>query len=509
MNAKINKEALQSPAMVKHQSPRIRNSRGLMLVCIAGALGAWNFLLSMPSTTNHSPPTVENHQAQRQETSLKAGAELSLVKDNVPNTSLSIPHANVSESVRPSSIETRNDTTTSFQFDKNDIQAGFPVTRFTPHVMEVVNRYHFDKIHECEVLFHFVVPSENGAHPTVECETTSARGNNIRTWWCRVLRQDVFLPRKQRTLPFNVSFAVSIQDYLWHRDRHACIGNSNNGGNFSITNFLEIQRMANRRHYRSLPWENRSSIPIFRGTPWIREVAYRKIDRSASNESSIYNQVLRMSPRLMAVDYSLRNPSLLNARTGHRGPNVDTKNDTIWMENSTMGLYKLLENDKIAVENYYKKNQVAVVLCGIGAAFRTTIHMETTTTVVLQDCDKLEWFTNLMTPFEHYIPLQKDLGDLDERMKWIQSHPNQVRDIAEKGHTFYNDYLSFERNEEHIYELVYRLALAKHQLDTQSNDTSTTVSSAEGPVGKATSGGVRISATLARVRSMKGALASS
>lgn len=117
---------------------------------------------------------------------------------------------------------------------------------------------------------------------------------------------------------------------------------------------------------------------------------------------------------------------------------------------------------------------MAVVLCGIGAAFRTSIHLETTTAVVLQDCDKLEWFTNLMTPLKHYIPMRKDFFDLDEKMKWIQSHPQQVRAIAENGHQFYLDYLSFERNEEHIHELVYRLTLAKHQLEDaklESNDS--------------------------------------
>ena len=43
--------AIQVAAMIVQQPSRIRHSRGLMLVCIAGVLGAWNFLSISPTTT--------------------------------------------------------------------------------------------------------------------------------------------------------------------------------------------------------------------------------------------------------------------------------------------------------------------------------------------------------------------------------------------------------------------------------------------------------------------------
>lgn len=112
---------------------------------------------------------------------------------------------------------------------------------------------------------------------------------------------------------------------------------------------------------------------------------------------------------------------------------------------------------------------VTLVLCGLGASFRTSIHLSTATAVVLQECDYHEWFTSLLVPFQHYIPLAKDLSDIGERMKWIRENPRRVKKIAEKGQQFYYDYLSFERNEEHIYEFVYRLSLKRAQYEqTQS-----------------------------------------
>jgi hypothetical protein len=87
--------------------------------------------------------------------------------------------------------------------------------------------------------------------------------------------------------------------------------------------------------------------------------------------------------------------------------------------------------------------------------------------VVLQDCPQHEWFvhhnTHLLVPYQHYIPLDSELTNLREVLKWVAEHPTQVYEIAQRGRQFYQDYLSFERNYEHFYELIYRLAIKKQQ----------------------------------------------
>lgn len=447
--------------ILPHPPPRIRHNKGLVLVCIAGVLGAWNFLSISPTLMTTLLARTLNQPAG------KLFTQATDLGENTAQSTTSERLLSTIKSLRSTIDKVHNNRTLHQNVELDGIQSTFPFTRFTPHVMEVVNQYHFDKVPECHMRFHFNVQGEN-SQPTIQCEHGDHRGEAPKQWWCIVLRRRVFAPRKERFLPYNVSFGVSIEDFLYPRDRNACIGNSNNGGNFSITNFLEIKRMnPGGTRYKSLPWEERNRIPIFRGTPWVDRAKYRFLNRK--NESLIYDKVLSMSPRLKAVDYSIRNPSLLDARVSRARPNLDNvENDPIWMENSTVGLYKLCQDDTIPMVSYYQDYQVAVVLCGIGAAFRTSVHMETSTAVVLQECGKHEWFRNLLVPFEHYIPLENDLSDLDEKMKWIQSHPQQVREIAERGRQFNLDYLSFERNEEHIYELIYRLALAKKEFDTKS-----------------------------------------
>jgi len=421
--------------MVSKQSPRARMGMALVLVCIVGVVGAWNVLFSAYNAARQGPTAVSVEHHQHKESESKPKAE---------------------DASHDKNLTRSNDTLT---------QESFPVTRFTPHVMQVVEMFDFSQQENlCDIHILVEVPRAN-AVPTVNCTKITVRGNGIINWWCTVLNNIL----QERTLPYNVSFAVSAQDYLWRREKNnACLGSSSEGGDFTITNFLEIKRMFENIHYNSLAWDKRKQTPIFRGTPWVNESLYKKVDRT--NESAIYQQVLDISPRLKAVDFSLRHPKLLNARV-HRDPNVDTQNDTIWWKNSTVGLRRLLTNDFIKSYLYYRNYQSALVLCGIGASFRTSIHLETSTAVILQECDKKEWFTPLMTPFEHYIPIQHNLQDLGTKLKWIQNHPVKVRRIAENGRQFYQDYLSFDRNEEHIYEFVYRLAVAKAQYDDKIVDS--------------------------------------
>jgi hypothetical protein len=75
----------------------------------------------------------------------------------------------------------------------------------------------------------------------------------------------------------------------------------------------------------------------------------------------------------------------------------------------------------------------------------------------------------MMIPYQHYIPLAEDLSDLYETMHWVKKNPAKVRQIAENGKRFYERYLSFEKNEVHIAELAYRMALLKSERDSKGS----------------------------------------
>lgn len=63
-----------------------------------------------------------------------------------------------------------------------------------------------------------------------------------------------------------------------------------------------------------------------------------------------------------------------------------------------------------------------------------------------------------MMPFVEYIPLNYNVSNLEETLIWIKENPTKVKEIVATGRLFHERYLSFEKMEEFLYELVYRLA---------------------------------------------------
>lgn len=44
-----------------------------------------------------------------------------------------------------------------------------------------------------------------------------------------------------------------------------------------------------------------------------------------------------------------------------------------------------------------------------------------------------QWYTHRLVPWEHYVPVAADLGDLVERIAWCRANPDQAAAIAERG----------------------------------------------------------------------------
>jgi hypothetical protein len=383
------------------------------------------------------------------------------------------------------------------------VNSEFPVTKFTPNVMGLLKLVSLKRVKECAIQFHISV-NDQGMVYAIQCHPPN---NAISLPWCKVLH-DLFSDSARRPLPGNgVAFGMSDQDYTDPKIRknRGCFASSSPGGRFAVPNFLDILEMAKHTSYHpiTIPWQKRSRIPIWRGTLW------QKGDLNMTDESSstttILEELSRQTPRAKAVLFAKQRPDLLNARISSKRGFLDTRESEkrlLWEHNATNGLHRLLPLDWIPAEQYYTQHQVALVLgtfgvwqfaqndeisgvssfdhsiilvltscilacrlsftCilgGIGASFRTSTHLSTATAVILQAYSYEEWFTKQLIAWEHYIPLAEDLSNLNETLHWVRTNPNQVRDIAIKGHEFYLDFLSFQSNQDHIYELLYRMSL--------------------------------------------------
>jgi len=265
-------------------------------------------------------------------------------------------------------------------------------------------------------------------------------------------------------LPYNVTTGYSYGDYTRPTHRTLpCWANSDLYGQFSVPNMEDLINM-NRVHgwrgdgpdsYRwpfdgdKIPLHDRQPLPIFRGRLWIFEGGYAQ--QNATNLA-----------RWKAVVLSIRRPDLLNARFSKIAGDVPLQEQLLpTIQNETMR-EQLVKVDEIPAKEYFRKNQVALVLTGIGAAFRLSNHFMTRTAVILHQCDMQEWYTKYLRPYVHYIPLKNDMSDLIEVLLWVKDHPEQLRTIAEQGRMFWEQFLAFDRHEQHFYELIYRMSEYEH-----------------------------------------------
>ena len=74
---------------------------------------------------------------------------------------------------------------------------------------------------------------------------------------------------------------------------------------------------------------------------------------------------------------------------------------------------------------------------GVTCTFTSLSWKLLTGSVVLkQITSDIMWYYPNLIPWEHYIPVQKDLGDLVEKVIWAKTHDTEARLIAENGRRF-------------------------------------------------------------------------
>ncbi len=281
--------------------------------------------------------------------------------------------------------------------------------------------------------------------------------------------------QQQRIFPIgNLTIPISVMDKITY-PQVCALGSSSRGGYFSVYNYQDVRTWRDNITLPTpLPWNERSKIPVWRGTAWLGvENEPRKMldEELASNLKRVHSEkdrkkfgqeflvkmlnASKFHKRLTLCHFSNQHPELLNAKLAVK----DGIPREYWPNNASNGFDSFLPFDKIPVNDYYTKYQVSVIMGGHGAAFRTARILGQGIAVLLQDFPFEEWFVQYMTPFVHYIPLSRDLHDLGPRLQWIVENPSKVHDIAMAGQAFYQKYLSHDAMDEFYYELIFRLMM--------------------------------------------------
>lgn len=170
------------------------------------------------------------------------------------------------------------------------------------------------------------------------------------------------------------------------------------------------------------PWEDKIEQAVFRGSATGCNMDESNIRIKAANLSKEYPEYIdagitslnRKIKKNIGKPLSVIDPQVIKNRTG---------------------FMKLDEK---------KKYKYILNLEGHVSAFRLGFEFSLGSVILLPESKYYLWFSFLLKPYEHYIPIKSDLSDLIEKIKWCKESDKECKRIAENGVKFYNKYLTRE-----------------------------------------------------------------
>ena len=75
------------------------------------------------------------------------------------------------------------------------------------------------------------------------------------------------------------------------------------------------------------------------------------------------------------------------------------------------------------------------------SAFRLSYEMNMGSVILLVESDWKLWYSDMIKPYVHYVPVKKDLSDLVAIIEWCKENDEKCNEIAENAVAFYDKYL--------------------------------------------------------------------
>jgi len=99
------------------------------------------------------------------------------------------------------------------------------------------------------------------------------------------------------------------------------------------------------------------------------------------------------------------------------------------------GKLKAQNNTYISLPDHCKYRYL-IDIEGRGYSGRLKLLMFSGRLIFIQDRPWREFFFDEMTPFEHFVPVRNDLGDLSEKLDWAEANPAEVSRIGANARQF-------------------------------------------------------------------------
>lgn len=179
----------------------------------------------------------------------------------------------------------------------------------------------------------------------------------------------------------------------------------------------------------TIPWKSKKPTAVFRGgTTGCGTTIETNMRLKASHISAMGLSDENGIPYLDAGIHKWN----LRPRKNQNSPYLKT----IELSSLTFGLSKPLTPLEQASYKYILN------IDGHVSAFRLSLELSLGSVILLVKSNWKLWYSDMLKPYVHYVPIEADLSDLIEKIKWCRNNDDKCEQIAQNARDFYRTYLS-------------------------------------------------------------------
>lgn len=185
-------------------------------------------------------------------------------------------------------------------------------------------------------------------------------------------------------------------------------------------------------------WESKKSMAVFRG----------------SNTGCGYND--QNNTRLKLANLGRNNPNLLDVGITNWNLRIRKNKDSPYLQIPDVGDLNLIGKLSPEQQSNYK---FLINVDGHVSAFRLSLELSMGSCILLVESPEKwkMWFSDLLEPYVHYIPIKSDLSDLMDQLSWCLKNDSKCKTIAKNALIFYKKYLTKKGVLDNLQKTIFEL----------------------------------------------------
>lgn len=103
------------------------------------------------------------------------------------------------------------------------------------------------------------------------------------------------------------------------------------------------------------------------------------------------------------------------------------------------------------------KYKYVIHIQGHVSAFRLSMELAMRSVILYVENQWKIWYSDMLIPYTHYVPVKKDLSNLIEQIQWCKEHDKECEQIARNARKFYDTYLQFDGILDYMQKIIVQL----------------------------------------------------